>query len=568
MLSKLLGIEQLDDLYAELRHEGDKTTFLRRLFERMHVDIRALESDLERIPKKGGVLAVVNHPYGIVEGAVLAYLLPQIRPDVKIMANFLLREIPEIEDQIIFVDPFGGPSARRANIKGMRESREWLQGGGMLVVFPAGEVSHLQFPQMQVEDPIWSDSIGRLLRNSGASAVPIFIDGRNSVLFHVAGLVHPRVRTAMLPRELWNKQRRTIEVRCGAVIPNQRLTRFGTDTEMVQHLRWRTYLLGKRNRRRVRPQKGEGRPIAAAMPLPALLRELQRPKLLEYGEYDVFAAPGQEIPAVLREIGRLREESFRAAGEGTGQAVDLDSYDSYYHHLFLWNREKQEIAGAYRLGVVGEITAKRGLKGLYTYSLFDFGQEFLQKLGPSVELGRSFVRLEYQRSFQPLLLLWKGIGKFVLSKPGVHVLFGPVSVSADYTRVSRELIASVLNQQSGNPALAKMVRPRKPMWNRLHAPASCDLEELGDLISDMEPDRKSIPVLLRQYLKLGGQLLAFNVDPKFSNCLDGLITVDLGKTELKLLERYMGSREGREFKLLHQNLEGSGSAGVTVNRIS
>jgi putative hemolysin len=566
MLSKLLGIEQLDDLYAQLKHDGDKTTFLQRMFERMHVDIRALQSDLERIPKKGGVLAVVNHPFGIVEGAALAYLLPQIRPDVKIMANFLLRSIPEIEDQIIFVDPFGGPAARRANVKGMRESREWLQNGGMLVVFPAGEVSHLQFPQMQVEDPIWSDSIGRLLRNSGASAVPIFIDGRNSVLFHLAGLVHPRLRTAMLPRELWNKQQRTIEVRCGALIPNSRLTRFATDTEMVQHLRWRTYLLGKRNRRRPKSLPSGGRPIAAAIPVPALLREMQRPKLLESGEFDVFAAPGHEIPAIVREIGRLREETFRAVGEGTGKSIDLDSYDQYYHHLFLWNREKQEIVGAYRLGVADEIAAKRGVRGLYTHSLFQFNRDFLRKLGPSVELGRSFVRMSYQRSFQPLLLLWKGIGKFVLAQSPVHVLFGPVSVSAEYTRVSRELIASVLNQQSGNPALASLVRPRKPLKNRLNAPSSCELEELGDLISDMEPDRKSIPVLLRQYLKLGGQLLAFNVDPKFNNCLDGLITVDLAQTELKLLERYMGTREGREFKLLHQNLEGSGAPNTSFHR--
>jgi putative hemolysin len=543
-LMHVLQVEKTDRLYQDLR-KGPPAQFCERLLSSLRVEVKVTEEDLKRIPKTGAVVAVANHPFGIVEGVALAELLPRIRPDVKIMANQLLGEFQEIADRIICVDPYGGPSARRANAKGMREALEWLEQGGMLLVFPAGEVSQLQFqfPRWQVADPVWSESIARLLQKTKAVALPMFIDGRNSALFQLAGLVHPRLRTALLPHELLNKQRRSIELRCGAVIGRERMERFATAEELVAHLRWRTYLLRKRDRRRVRRQSG-GKAIAAAMPRQSLLLEMRRAPLLEAGEFQVFAAPGHEIPATLREIGRLREESFRQVGEGTGEALDLDRFDAHYHHLYLWNREKQEIAGAYRLGLVDELLAKGGVKALYTRTLFEFDERFLEKLGPAIELGRSFIPPAYQRSFQPLLLLWKGIGRFVLEHAPARVLFGPVSVSADYARVSRELMVSVLSQQNGNQELASLVRARRPLrphWDSMK-PIACDLEELGDLIADLEADGKSIPVLLRQYMKLGGQLVAFNVDPKFGNCLDGLIVVDLAKTEPRLLERYMGTR--------------------------
>ena len=574
-LMKLLQVERTDDLYQTL-HQGPPETFCQRLLDALGVEVRIADEDLKRIPKTGAVVAVANHPFGIVEGVALAQLLPKIRPDVKIMANLLLGEFSEIADRIICVDPFGGPESRRANAKGMREALAWLDQGGMLLIFPAGEVSQLQFqfPRVQVADPAWSESIARLLRKTKAAALPMFVDGRNSALFQLAGLVHPRLRTALLPHELLNKQRRCIELRCGAVISPARIERFETDEALVEHLRWRTYLLRKRDRRKVKRVTG-GKVIAAAMPRQSLLLEMRRKPLVEAGEFQVFAAPGREIPATLREIGRLREESFRQVGEGTGKPLDLDRFDESYHHLYLWNKEKQEIAGAYRLGLVNEILQRGGIKGLYTHTLFQFDERFIEQMGPAIELGRSFIHPSYQRSYQPLLLLWKGIGSFVIENAPAHVLFGPVSVSADYARVSRELMASVLSQQNGNLDLSRLVkarRPLKPQWDALK-PVACDLEELGDLIADLEADGKSIPVLLRQYLKLGGQLLAFNVDPKFGNCLDGLIVVDLARTDARLLERYMGAAGAKKF--LDQNRErgvGLGGAldaaveGVALNR--
>ncbi len=561
---KLLQVERTDSLYRSL-NSGDSTTFCERLLAELRVELKVREEDLKRIPKSGAVVAVSNHPFGIVEGVALAQLLPGIRPDIKILANGLMGQLPEIADRVICVNPFGGADARRANAKGMRESLDWLESGGMLLVFPAGEVSQLQFqfPRLEVVDPAWSASIAKLLRKSKAAALPMYIDGRNSVLFQLAGLVHPRLRTALLPHELMNKQQRTIEMRCGVAIPAERIASLPSDEKIVEHLRWRTYLLGKRDRQRVKAVSG-GRPIAAAGPRAAILNELPAQPLVEAGGFQVFCAKGTEVPAILREIGRLREETFRQAGEGTGNSIDTDSFDAYYHHLFLWNREKQEIAGAYRLGLAREIVAQRGVRGLYTHTLFDFQQEFIDRLGPAIELGRSFIHPSYQRSYQPLLMLWKGIGAFVLRNAPAHVLFGPVSVSADYARASRELMASVLSRQNGNPELCQMVKARQPLKPRSTTLApGCNLEELGDLIAGIEADGKSIPVLLRQYLKLGGQLLGFNVDRKFGNCLDGLIVVDLARTDRRLLERYMNAEGARHF--LSQYGEGGlrGGAGVS-----
>jgi len=552
---KLLQVEKTDWLYQSL-HKGPRETFCQRLLESLGVKVHIADEDLKRIPRTGPVVAVANHPFGIVEGVALAQLLPRIRPDVKIMANLMIAELPEIADRIISVDPYGGPSARRANARGMRQALSWIEKGGMLLVFPAGEVSQLQFefPRLEVSDPAWSETIARMLRKTRASVLPLYVEGRNSLLFQLAGLVHPKLRTALLPHELLNKQSRSIELRCGAMIGASRIECFQTDEALVEHLRWRTYLLGKRDRRIVR-RVSSGRNIIAAMPRQSLLLEMGQTPLVASGDFQVFVAKGCEIPSTLREIGRLREESFRLAGEGTGKSIDLDRFDEHYQHLYLWDQRKQEIAGSYRLGLVDDIVRHSGLAGLYTHTLFQYDHRFIEQLGPSIELGRSFISPAYQRSFQPLLLLWKGIGKFVIENAPAHVLFGPVSVSADYAMASRELIARVLSQQNENLVLSRLVKARRPLrsqWDPNKA-VVCDLEELGELIAGLEADGKSIPVLLRQYLKLGGQLLAFNVDPKFGNCLDGLIVVDLARTDSKLLERYMGSAGARRF--LDQNRE-------------
>ena len=264
----------------------------------------------------------------------------------------------------------------------------------------------------------------------------------------------------------------------------------------------------------------------------------------------VYLAAASEIPAVLAEIGRLREITFRAAGEGTGKSTDLDRFDAHYLHLFVWSEKNQEVAGAYRLATTD--SAKR--HGLYTATLFHYGDEFLDCIGPALELGRSFVQPRYQRSFSPLLLLWKGIGKFVAQNPRYKALFGPVSISNRYQSISRQLMVSFLERTALLKDWARLVSVPSPFTAPRSSQlpqAGFDIEDLSDVVSDIEPARSGVPILLRQYLKLGGKLLGFKVDANFSNALDGLILVDLTKTDPKLLERYLGKSESAAF-LAHQ----------------
>ena len=265
-------------------------------------------------------------------------------------------------------------------------------------------------------------------------------------------------------------------------------------------------------------------------------------RLASSGGLEVILARSAQVPNTLREIGRLREITFRAAGEGTGRALDLDRFDQRYLHLFVWNPAKREIAGAYRLASTSD-----GAESLYTATLFHYGPEFLSRVGPALELGRSFIRPEYQRSFSPLLLLWKGIGRFVAANPGYKTLFGPVSISNQYSALSRELMIAFLEKREWLSGLADLVRPRRPPPRRASAEYCRDLDDLSDIVSDLQPGERGVPVLLRQYLRLGGKLLGFNVDPDFSNALDGLILVDLTRTAPRLLERYLGKPEAHAF---------------------
>jgi putative hemolysin len=281
-------------------------------------------------------------------------------------------------------------------------------------------------------------------------------------------------------------------------------------------------------------------------------------RLVESGGFHVYWACAGQTPSVLQEIGRLRELTFRAVGEGSGKSADIDSFDAYYLHMFVWDDHARTIVGAYRLGLVDEILATHGKRGLYTHSLFKYRSRILDTLNPSIELGRSFVRVEYQRSFAPMMLLWCGIGRFVARSPQYAVLFGPVSISNSYSSASRRLIVDYLSAHTAEIHLMNQVKPRRPFRDHRRSVASdaevaCpgSIDELSRMIAQLEPDHKGVPVLLRQYLRLDGRILSFNVDREFGNVLDGLMMVDLRRIEPTLLSRYMGKSGTMAFHAYH-----------------
>jgi putative hemolysin len=557
-LEKLLVLDRFERLYQSVGRIGDERSFVDRFLDAMNVRPSVSQIDLQLIPRDGPVVAVANHPFGLVEGTVLAALLGSIRPDVKILANRLLETLPEARAHCIFVDPFGGDQALPANLRGLKSAIAWLKQGGLLAVFPAGEVAHLDLKERAVIDPEWNQNIARLIRLTSSTVLPVYFVGANSAMFQLLGFLHPRVRTALLAHELLNKHDTTIELRIGKPIKAAKLKTFQDDLAMTRYMRHRTYLL--QNRKAAKPaRRFTDQPSTVSTDLCGLMAAeiallCQERILVETEEYFVLLAKASEIPKVLTEIGRLREIAFRYAGEGTGQSIDLDSFDEYYWHLFVWNRIANEVVSAYRFGASDEILPRMGPKGLYTNQLFSWKPPFLDRIHPALELGRSFVRLEYQKSFAPLLLLWRGIGQFLVRNPRYRILFGPVSISADYTNASRELIVKFLNTYYQSSTLSPLVRARNPFrvtpsrqTHELVNTAVWDIEELSALVADIEIDRKGVPILLKQYLKLGGELVAFNVDRNFANALDGLIVVDLQKTDPRVLERYMGAAGAAAF---------------------
>ncbi len=552
LCKKVTGLAALQAFYGEIRAMPGDECFTDKILAGLNVRVEVGEGGHLRIPRTGPLVVVANHPFGGVEAAALASLLLAVRPDVKFLANHMLSRAPELNDLILPVDPFHSRDSARFNLASMKKAIRWIRSGGLLAIFPAGKVAHYQISRRGVSDPAWQVSIGQLIRTLNAPVLPVYFPGRNGLFFQLAGLAHPLLRTGLLVREFLNKRGCVLAPRVGRPIPAAKLKELPSDEELINYLRHRTYLLAAREDCVSETLNPPPAPVIPPPPRETLQREVetlpQEQKLWVNGKFEVYRAGYDQIPRLMEEIGRLREMTFREAGEGTGRSCDLDEFDTRYVQLFLWNREKCELVGAYRLGLSDLILAGHGKDGFYTSRLFDYPERLIAAISPGIELGRSFVRLEYQRSYLPLLLLWRGIGSFLIQKPWYRYLFGAVSMSSRYQPFSRELLVSHLSLHYDCAELSRLVRGRLPLRRAgLKAGPAAGLslrisgfEELSEIISDLEPDAKGLPVLFRKYLELGGRFLAFHQDGDFHNALDGLVLVDLPRSNPRVLEFYMG----------------------------
>jgi putative hemolysin len=564
-ICRLLSPADLSRRFHRAQRHNAGLQFARTLLNDLEIHVNAPSPDLARIPSTGAAIIVANHPYGFAEGLILSALLDSIRPDYKLVGNSLLSGVASLRSHLILVNPFENEAAMNENRAPVRQTLDWLAEGGALVMFPAGEVSHRNWRDGSTCDPVWKTTAARLALRAGCPVVPVYFSGSNRARFHLAGALHPTLRTALIPREFHGLRRKTIALQVGRPITEGDLRRYAEPERASEFLRARTYFLAHalETPRRPAPRPAHSQPVASGRSSESLAREVAAlPPGREFaasGEFSVFLADSREIPRIVDEIGRLREMTFREAGEGTGRERDTDSFDRYYQHLFLWSRGQNRIAGAYRLALTAQVLPERGPEGLYTSTLFRYDPELFERIGPAIELGRSFVCREFQKSYSPLLLLWKGILHFVSRNPEAAVLFGAVSISHEYREASRTLIASYLLRRASHPA-ARLVQARnqKPIpnpdpWISRLAGLARGIQDVSAAIADIGTDAKEVPPLVRHYLNVGGRLLGLAADPAFSDCLDALMLADVRSAPPSMLRRCMGQSDAKAFLEYHAN---------------
>ncbi|GAA4392898.1 lysophospholipid acyltransferase family protein [Hymenobacter koreensis] len=560
VLQQFARLRELQQLYDQA-HTLTGLEFVAAILEHLHITLEYDAAELRRIPTSGAFVAVANHPCGMLDGLVLLHVLGQVRPEIRAVANELLAPLlPQLHQQFVLVQPNANQAPR--NVPGLRRLLRYLNNDVPLLLFPAGEVAHRPVPFRPASDSTWNPTSGKLMAAARVPVLPIWISGQNSASFSWLGLMHPLLRTARLPAELLNKRGQTVRVRIGTPVTAAELHGVPAKVRMP-YLRARVYALGTPG-----TAAGNEASLAAlvAPPAPAVVAETSaalleadlatlRPsrRLLSCQNWEVYVAKSGEIPHVLREIGRLRELTFRREGEGTQQATDLDRYDTYYRHLFLYDRAARRLVGAYRIGPGRSILAQHGKRGFYLHSLFRMRSELRPVLEQSVELGRSFIREEYQRQPLPLALLWKGIAAYLQAHPEYRYLIGPVSISNRFSAVSKAIMVEFIRRHCFDAALAAYVRPRKQFRYRpldaAEAPAVLQagldsVEALNRLVAGIEPGGSGVPVLLRQYLRQNARFIGFNLDPAFSNALDGFLVLDareLPTRTHRLLERYQSA---------------------------
>jgi len=565
VILRVLRISSINKIYENNKHKSD-LDFLNGILNDCKIKFEIPEEDLKRIPKEGPFITVSNHPLGGIDGVLLLKLLIEKRADYKIIANFLLHRIAPLKPYVMPVNPFETRKDVKSSIAGIKNALLHLREGKPLGIFPAGEVSTYKDGKLKVDKP-WEEGAIRLIKKANVPVIPIYFHAKNSRLFYVMSKISDTLRTAKLPSEVMSQRGRVIRVRVGKPISVKDQDAYKEIPAFCEFIRKKTYMLAnpfekahrlisaqnikiKKSARKIVPQRSTDSFIKEV----AALREKDG-RLLESKNYEVFFANAKEIPNLIHEIGRLREITFRAIGEGTNKDIDLDIYDQYYHHLFLWDREAKCLAGAYRMGLGKEIYKTYGIKGFYINTLFRIEPELHQMMEDTIEMGRAFIIGEYQQKPMPLFLLWKGIVHVTLRYPEYKYLMGGVSISNQFSDFSKSLMIEFMKSHYYDPYIAQYIRPKKEYKVKLKEDdkdfvfdaTKADMQKFDKIIDEIEPGILRIPVLIKKYVKQNARLVAFNVDPKFNNAVDGLMYIkvaDIPENTVKpVMEEFQAALE-------------------------
>lgn len=545
-LGRWMGVDNANAFLTEYGHLTGLTLVDEAL---RYFGCRYLVDNVERehIPSRGRVIIASNHPLGGLDSLLLLKLVGDIRPDVKILANDILLSIHQMQELLLPVRIIGGGQTSPASCRRIIKALENEQA---LIIFPAGEVSRLS--PRGIRDRRWHEGFLRFAAHTGAPIVPVHVKASNSPWFYAASLLARPLGTMMLPRQMFRRAKATrAPVRIGAPICAPEKQGARDLRRLSKQIRQRVYALGRN-----KPLDDEMPLIAAAEDPRRLLQELSHAERIGQtadGKTIFVCRPGSDS-ALMREIGRLREFTFRAVGEGTGKARDIDYFDMHYDHIVLWDEDNMEIAGAYRLADCKRTLTERGLNGLYTATLFKYSPEMLQYLENAVELGRSFVQPKYWGS-RSLDYLWYGIGAYLKRYPKLRYLVGPVSISGAEPPQARDWLVAYYNRYFG--AEQELAEAHQPFaFNHAEQPdfGQLDAENSFKILKEnLKRFGSRVPTLYKQYTELcepgGARFLAFGVDPDFSNSVDGLILVDLERIRPNKRKRYL---EGHGADNLHQ----------------
>ncbi|SHL30614.1 GNAT family N-acyltransferase [Flavobacterium saccharophilum] len=543
ILMKVLKISTLNKIYDHNKHLED-VPFLNGILDEMEIKFEIPEEDLKRLPKDGAYITISNHPLGGIDGILLLKLMLEREPNFKIIANFLLHRIVPLKKYIMPVNPFENHKDAKSSVVGIKETLRHLSDGKPLGIFPAGEVSTYKDGKLVVDKP-WEEGALKLIRKAKVPVVPIYFHAKNSRLFYWLSKIDDTLRTAKLPSELLTQKDRVIKVRIGKPISVNEQNEIESFEEYSEFLRKKTYMLAN-------PFEKDSKLIdTASLKIPKAPKKIVTPaseskmiaevdalrnsdcRLLQSKNYEVFFATAKSVPNILHEIGRLREITFREVGEGTNESIDLDKFDQYYHHMFLWDDETKKIAGAYRMGLGSEIYPKYGIEGFYLNDLFRFEPELHDMMHKSIEMGRAFIIKDYQQKPMPLFLLWKGIIHTTLRYPEHKYLLGGVSISNQFSDFSKSLMIEFMKSNYYDPYIAQYIHPKKAYKVKLKDAdkdfifdeAESDLNKFDKIIDELEPGNLRLPVLIKKYIKQNARVVAFNVDPLFNNAIDGLMYI-------------------------------------------
>ncbi len=543
-LNKFIKFKKIKKIYGEHSLKAG-LDFVNAIINELKLKIDINKTDINKIPEKGPFIIVSNFPMGGIEALILFKIISEKRKDFKIVSSYRFHQIEPLKDVTFPVNKAQKQSFDPC-LDCTKKILTFLKNGGSLGFFPAGVASKYDYETKKVLDSQWDIKLTKLIKIASVQVFPVYFNDSFGKLFHILGNLHPVLQSLLIQKEMIKKRDSVINFRIGNTIKPKEFPKFSDIWLFTRFLRARTYALSAKENidinkfykyiKKFKIDKVEE--IAPAVDTKKIVNQINNAKkeylLYSYKEFDIICAPSNVFPDVLTQIGRLREITFREVGEGTNKSLDLDEFDLYYDHLIFWDNKKSKIVGAYRIGRGDEIIDRYSLKGFYLNTLFKMKKGIIPVMKESLEMGRSFIIKEYQRKPLSLFMLWKGILFFLLKNPQYRYLIGPVSISQKFSELSKNLIVNFFETYHFNKKLAKYIKPRKKYKvevtefdkNILLQHIGNDFNKLDKYVKEIEPDSR-IPVLLKKYISLGAKTIAFNVDPKFNNCLDGLILLDI-----------------------------------------